>query len=155
MSKSALLALMIAILLPLVSYLILRTASDKAVVMPRKYLLDSVVTTVKDGKETDDSIWHTTSDIRLINQLGDTVNLYSKRGKIIVIDFFFTSCRSICPFLTRNMAKMQQSFARGGDVRNKIDTSIVQFISFTIDPERDSVSVLKTGLGLILITGGC
>jgi len=134
---------MIAILIPAVSYILLKTASDHAVVMPRKYLLDSVVTVVKNGKQEDDSIWHVTKNIRLINQLGDTVHLYDKQGKIIVMNFFFTSCRSICPMLTHNMVKMQQSFMNGGEVRNKIDTSIVQFISMSIDPERDSVSVLK------------
>lgn len=41
------------------------------------------------------------------------------------------------------MARLQQSFIKGGDVRNKIDTSIVQFLSFTVDPDRDSVPVLK------------
>jgi protein SCO1/2 len=41
------------------------------------------------------------------------------------------------------MAKMQQSFFKGGDTKNKIDTSVVQLLSFSIDPERDSVSVLK------------
>jgi protein SCO1/2 len=143
MSKKALMALMIAILLPLTGYFILRAASDSAVVMPRKFLLDSVVTKIEKGKEVSDSIWHKTSDIKLINQSGDTVNLYSKQGKIIVLNFFFTSCRSICPRLTQNMVKLQQSFTKGGEVRNKVDTSIVQFISFTIDPERDSVSVLK------------
>jgi len=134
---------MIAILIPAVSYILLKTASDHAVVMPRKYLLDSVVTVVKNGKQEDDSIWHVTKNIRLINQLGDTVHLYDRQGKIIVLNFFFTSCRSICPMLTHNMVKMQQSFMNGGEVRNKIDTSIVQFISMSIDPERDSVSVLK------------
>ena len=144
MSKKALLALMIAVLLPVVCYLILQTFSEKAVVMPRKFLLDSVITSVRNGKEIQDSIWHKTSDIKLINQLGDTVNLYSKQGKIIVLDFFFTSCRSICPHLTSNMVRLQQSFAKGGDVRNRIDTSIVQFVSMSIDPERDSVPVLKS-----------
>ena len=143
MSKKAILALMIAILIPAVSYILLKTASDHAVVMPRKYLLDSVVSVVKNGKQENDSIWHVTKNIRLINQLGDTVNLYDKQGKIIVMNFFFTSCRSICPMLTHNMVKMQQSFMNGGEVRNKIDTSIVQFISMSIDPERDSVLVLK------------
>ena len=143
MSKKALLALMIAVLLPVLCYLILQTFSEKAVVMPRKFLLDSVITTVRNGKEMQDSIWHKTSDITLINQSGDTVHLYSKQGKIIVLDFFFTSCRSICPHLTSNMVRLQQSFTKGGDVRNKIDTSIVQFVSMSIDPERDSVPVLK------------
>jgi len=143
MNKKALLALSIAILIPVFSYLILRNASDSAVIMPRRFLLDSAVTSVKNGKEVTDSFWHKTANIRLVNQLGDTVSLYDKPGKIIVIDFFFTSCRSICPRLTRNMVKLQRSFIKGGDTRNKIDTSVVQFVSFTIDAERDSVPVLK------------
>ena len=41
------------------------------------------------------------------------------------------------------MKKLQQSFAKGGNTREKIDSSVVQFISLSIDPERDSVPVLK------------
>lgn len=143
MNKKSLLGLSVAILLPVFCYLILKFASDRAVDMPRKYLLDTVVTRVEKGKMISDSIWHTTANIHLQNQLGDTVSLYDRPGKVIVADFFFTHCGGICPKLTANMAKLQQSFIRGGDTRNKIDTSIVQFISFSIDPERDSVPVLK------------
>lgn len=143
MNKKALLGLSVAVLLPVFCYLALKYASDNAVDMPRKYLLDTVVTRVEKGKMISDSIWHTTANIHLQNQLGDSVSLYDKPGKIIVADFFFTHCGSICPKLTANMAKLQQSFIRGGDTRNKIDTSIVQFVSFTIDPNRDSVPVLK------------
>ena len=130
-------------LLPILCYLALKYASENAVDMPRKYLLDTVVTRVDKGKMITDSIWHTTANIHLKNQLGDSVSLYDKPGKIIVADFFFTSCRSICPRLTANMAKLQQSFIKGGDLRKKIDSSIVQFISFSVDPAHDSVSVLK------------
>jgi protein SCO1/2 len=143
MNKKALAGLAVALLLPVCCYLILKYASETAVDMPRKYLLDTVVTRIDKGKEITDSIWHTTANIRLQNQLGDTVSLYDKKGKIIVADFFFTHCGSICPKLTANMVKLQQSFIRGGDTRKKIDTSIVQFISFTVDPERDSVQALK------------
>lgn len=143
MNKKALLGLTVALLVPVLCYLVLKYKSDKAVDMPRKYLLDTVVTRVEKGKEISDTIWHVTKDIRLVNQLGDSVNLFAKKGRIIVADFFFTSCGSICPRLTRNMAKLQQSFIRGGDLRNKIDTSIVQFVSFSVDPERDSVATLK------------
>ena len=143
MNRKALYGLAVALLLPLCCYLVLKYASDNAVDMPRKYLLDTVVQRVEKGKMITDSIWHTTANIRLQNQLGDTVGLYDKKGKIIVADFFFTHCGSICPKLTANMAKLQQSFIRGGDTRKKIDTSIVQFISFSVDPERDSVSVMK------------
>jgi protein SCO1/2 len=143
MSKKALFALSIAILIPLISYLFVKYASERAVTMPRKFLLDSVATRVENGKTITDSIWHITKDIRVVNQLGDSVNLYDIQHKIIVADFFFTSCRSICPRLTANMAKMQQSFLRGGDPRRTVDSTIVQFLSFSVDPERDSVPVLK------------
>ncbi len=143
MNKKALSSLAIALLLPVLCYLALRYASDNAVEMPRHYLVDTVVTRINKGKEITDTIWHKTANIHLKNQLGDSVSLYDRPGKIIVADFFFTSCRSICPRLTANMAKLQQSFIKGGDLRKKVDSSIVQFISFSVDPDHDSVSVLK------------
>lgn len=143
MNKKALLALCIAIMIPVGSYLIMKYASTDAVIVPRHLLLDTTITRVENGKEETDSIWHITKNIRLVNQLGDTVGLYDVPGKIIVADFFFTSCGSICPTLTANMLKLQRSFNKGGESRNKIDTSVVQFLSFTVDPERDSVERLK------------
>jgi protein SCO1 len=143
MDKKALLAICIAILIPLVSYVLVKTASEKAIVMPKHYLPDSVINSVSEGKITTDTIWHKVANIKLVNQLGDTINLHDIKGKVIVADFFFTSCAYICPKLTQNMARLQQSFLKGGDPMHKIDTSIVQFISFTIDPERDSVTRLK------------
>ena len=144
MSKKSLYGLFIALIIPLICYLWLKSASDSAVTMPKHYAIDTVIESVVKGKIQTDTIWHTTKDIRLVNQLGDTVNLYDQKGKIIIIDLFFTSCGSICPKLTRNMAKLQQSFLRGGDTRKKVvDSSIVQFISISVDPDRDSVSVLR------------
>lgn len=144
MQKKSLIGLAVAVLLPVFCYLVLKYASDNSVEMPRKLLMDSVVNRIDKGKMVSDTIWHTTSNIHLQNQLGDTVSLYDKPGKILVVDFFFTHCGGICPRLTTNMAKLQQSFLKGGDIRKKVDTSIVQFISFSIDPERDSVPVLKS-----------
>jgi len=143
MNKKARLGLAIALLLPVVCYLVLKYATDHVVDIPRHYLMDTVVTSEKNGRISNDTVWHTTKNIRLVNQLGDTVSLYDKPGKVIVADFFFTHCAGICPRLTKNMSALQQSFIRGGDLRKKIDTSIVQFISFSIDPEHDSVHVLK------------
>jgi len=144
MSKKSVYGLIIALLIPVLCYLWLKQASDTAVVMPRHYLLDTVVDRVVKGKQQTDSIWHTTKDIRLVNQMGDTVNLYDQKGKIIILDFFFTSCGSICPKLTHNMVKLQQAFIRGGDTRKKqVDTTIVQFMSMSVDPVRDSVPVLR------------
>lgn len=144
MNKKAFLALLIAVFIPIFSYLVLKSTSESAVTVPKKYFFDTVVTKEENGKIKTDTFWHKTANFQLVNQLGDTVHLYDIKGKAIVIDLFFTSCGSICPQLTRSMAKMQQSFIRGGNTRRKIDTSVVQFISLSIDPERDSVPVLKS-----------
>jgi protein SCO1/2 len=143
MTKKALVAVAIAVLIPLASYLWLKQASDNATVMPAHYLPDTVINHVEKGQMINDTVWHRVANFHLVNQLGDTVSLYDLQGKLIVMDFFFTSCGSICPLLTKNMLTMQRSFARGGDVMSAPDSSIVQFISFSIDPETDSVAKLK------------
>lgn len=143
MSKKSIYGLFIALVIPIACYLWLKSSSDTAVIMPRHYLLDSVIEQVVDGKQKSDSIWHKTKNIELVNQLGDTVHLYDQQGKIIILDLFFTSCGSICPKLTSNMSRLQQSFTRGGDTRKKVDTSIVHFMSLSVDPNRDSVPVLR------------
>lgn len=143
MNKKGLIAVCIAVLIPLVCYLVLKQASDTAVNIPRHYLPEKITDTVIGGKMTSDTVWHTVEDIKLVNQLGDTVHLKDIQGKAIVMDFFFTSCGSICPKMTANMAKMQRSFKEGGDVMQKLDTSVVHFVSFTVDPETDTVARLK------------
>jgi protein SCO1 len=143
MNKKALLALCIALLIPLACYFVLKMSSDGAIVMPRKYYADSILTNTVNGKTTTDTVWHQVSNIHLVNQLGDTVGLYDIKNRIIVADFFFTRCPSICPYMTKNMARLQRSFAHHNEGRRVIDSSIVQFLSFSIDPERDSVAALK------------
>ena len=136
------LSLCIVALLPVVSYLIVKSASDDAVVMPRHYFPDSVINKIVDGKTVTDTVWHRLDNISLINQLGDTVFLDDINGSIIIADFFFTRCPSICPTLTKNMKELQDAM-KMKDYRRKIDSSYVRFISFSVDPERDSVAALK------------
>ena len=88
MNKKALYAVLLAILLPLVSYYIVRKKSETAVTMPRHYLPDSLVTKTKNGKRVTDTAWHQLSNFSLVNQEGKPVTLDSLHGKIIVADFF-------------------------------------------------------------------
>ncbi len=143
MSKKALIAIFIAMVIPLIGYFMVKSLSEVAVVMPKHFYIDSIVSKTVDGKTSIDTVWHRTENIRLVNQLGDTVNLYDIQNKVIVADFFFTRCPSICPTMTKNMARLQQSFSHYNEGRKVIDSSIVRFVSFTIDPERDSVEALK------------
>jgi protein SCO1/2 len=56
------------------------------------------------------------------------------KNKIVVADFFFTRCPSICPKMTNSMLRVQESF--------KDDDAIILW-SFTVDPEGDTPEVLK------------
>ena len=103
--------------------------------MPHHYFYDSVTVQDKNGKISTDTVWHHVKNISFTNQLGKQVSLDDLRGKIIVIDFFFSHCPTICPGLARNMKKLQDSFVK--------NDSIVQFISISVDPEHDSVPQLR------------
>lgn len=149
MSKKAWLAICIAVVVPLMFYGIARTYG---VDMPRRYFYDSVTTKIKDGKEVTDTVWHKVANVRLVNQLGDTVSLLgstpsldSLRGKVVLIDFFFTHCASICPILTRNMRHLQDAlkFSDKAKMADGTDTNFVQFLSLTVDPAHDSAPVLR------------
>lgn len=135
MSKKAILALLVAVGIPVVSYLIVKYASEGSVDMPRRYFYDSVVQKTESGKRIKDTLWHKVSNFSFTNQLGQTAHADDAKGKILVVDYFFTRCPNPCPILTKNMKKMQDAFLK--------TDSLVQFISFSVDPERDSVEVLK------------
>lgn len=135
MTKKALLALSMAILLPLTGYLLLGYYGNRDVVMPRRYFYDDVKTVVKNGETTYDTVWHHVKNIQLTNQLNQQVSLDDLDGKIIVLSFFFTRCPTICPKLGASMKKLQNSFPD--------NDSIVQFISMTVDPKHDSVPQLR------------
>lgn len=69
----------------------------------------------------------------LLNQLGDTITEGEVQGDLLVVDFFFTRCATICPMLTSNMKKVQDVFAAQSGVR---------LLSHSVTPVADSVSVL-------------
>jgi protein SCO1 len=141
-NRNAILGLCLAILLPVICYWVVKEYSYGAVGMPRRFYADTVINTVVDGKEQTDTVWHKVANVQLTNQLGKTVSLDELKGKVIVADFFFTHCPSICPTLTRNMKRIQDAM-KLKDQLNLNDTSFVQLLSFSVDPERDSAVQLK------------
>lgn len=133
---------MITLIIPVVCYFVMKNVGEGAVNMPRRYFDDSVVTTEKKGKIVTDTVWHKVRNFTLTDQLGKPFVFDSLRGKIVVVNAFFTRCPNICPGLTRNIRRLQKSYE---EPKNKkfTDTSSVSFISLSIDPERDSVYELK------------
>lgn len=149
MNKKALYGILIALIIPLVAYLIMRTVHTTA--PPNRVFVDSVTTKISKGKEVTDTVWNRVPDFSLTNQLGQKVSwkdlMYQKNdstieGKIVVIDFFFTHCPTICPTMTRNMKLLRDHIKSNNPVGDR-EANFVQFLSVSVDPERDSVPQLK------------
>jgi protein SCO1/2 len=144
LSKKALYAIIVAVIIPLAIFLYVNSLPKAKI--PKPVFADSVRSVIKNGKQVNDTFWHRLPDFTLTNQLGQQVSLsdvsLSDSGKIIVADFFFTHCPTICPPMTRSMKKLQAGIKKAVDVGDKAP-DIVQFLSFSIDPERDSVPALK------------
>lgn len=81
-----------------------------------------------------DTIYHTIPDISLTDQDSQVLKISSFGDKIILADFFFTSCPSICPRVQKEMLRLYD--------RYKEDDRVL-LISHTIDQRNDSVAVLK------------
>jgi len=80
------------------------------------------------------SKYHTISDFSFTNQNGKSITQKDYERKIYVADFFFTSCKSICPKMTTNLVEVQKAFLHNPKVK---------LLSFSVMPDVDSVSVLK------------
>lgn len=73
-------------------------------------------------------------DFKLTERSGKDIKLADLRGKIWIADFIYTTCTDTCPLQTAAMAKLQKEFAA---------KTMVQFVSVSVDPERDTPQVLS------------
>lgn len=80
-----------------------------------------------------DTIFHTVQAFKFVNQLGDSITEKSVEGTNYVVEYFFTTCKSICPIMNKNMMKVSEKIK--GDKGFKI-------LSHTVKPEEDSVPAM-------------
>jgi protein SCO1/2 len=78
---------------------------------------------------------HIVPEFEFTNQLGETISSEEIADQIWVVDFFFTSCPTICPKMTRNLQSVHDI------IRNEED---IKILSFTVDPKRDTPERLKS-----------
>lgn len=144
MNKKALIGILLAFILPVTIFFYIDSLPKAAI--PRPLFYDSVGATIKKGKKIDDTAWQHLPNFTLTNQLGQKVSFsdisLSDSGKITVVDFFFTHCPTICPGMTLKMKWLQNTVQKGVRVGDNT-ADYVQFLSISIDPERDSVTALK------------
>jgi protein SCO1/2 len=141
-NKTALYGLLLALLLPLAGYFIVRQYSKDVTPMPHRYFPDTVLTHTVNGKQETDTVWHQVPDFNFTNQLGKQVGWKDLEGKVVVAGFFFTHCPTICPTMTTNMKRLQDGITSGQRVGDQ-QAQFLHLLSFSVDPDRDSVEALK------------
>jgi protein SCO1/2 len=77
---------------------------------------------------------HKVEAFAFTNQDGKTVTQEDVKGKIYVVEYFFTTCKGICPKMNENMTKVYETFRGNDDVK---------ILSHTVDPLEDSVPTMK------------
>lgn len=92
-------------------------------------------TTLIDGKIKIDTIFHTIPSFSLINQNGETINQSVVDGKVYVVDYFFTTCQSICPIMSKQLDRVYK------------EQKDIMILSHTVDPETDKPAALKEYAG--------
>lgn len=80
-----------------------------------------------------DTVYHTIADFSFVDQDSAVVTNNTFKNKIYVADFFFTSCRTICPLMKTQMLRVYDSIEHDPEVL---------LLSHTIDPEYDTVGLL-------------
>jgi len=86
------------------------------------------------GKSIPDTLYHSIGDFNLTDQDGKPVSLKTFDDKIIVVNFFYTNCPTICNQVNQNISKLTAEY-----VNNKM----TRFVTITVDPKRDSVAAIK------------
>jgi protein SCO1/2 len=93
----------------------------------------AITKTVNEQTVTD-TVYHTIPEFRFVDQDRAVVTQATFEGKIYVADFFFTTCPTICPLMRTQLLRVYEKFK---------DNPQVGILSHSIDPEHDSVPVLK------------
>ncbi|MGB7394013.1 MAG: SCO family protein [Pricia sp.] len=110
-------------------YNALQPEKTLAVYQPSMVNAELVDSTLQDVRK-----YHTVANFSLTNQNGETITQDDYKGKIYVADFFFTTCPTICPIMTKNMVDIQRRIK---------DDSDVMLLSHSVTPQIDSVAQLK------------
>lgn len=94
----------------------------------------TVVEKEVEGELVSDTLYYKIPPFQFTTQDNELLSSKDMLGKIYVANFFFSSCPTICPAMNYNLQQVQDRF---------IGYEYIDFLSFTVDPEHDTVEVLK------------
>lgn len=119
----------LSIIIILSFYSVLKPKKVLPIYQPAQVSVELVDTTIQHQKK-----YHKIADFSLINQNGETITQKDYENKIYVADFFFTTCQTICPIMTKNMYEVQKHFLTDNEV---------MLLSHSVTPEIDTVEKLQ------------
>lgn len=133
MSTKRVLILGLLILAPILAFIFISTFGEHHFTLktyfPEVDDTGEVITTAEG-----DTIFKKIPDFQLVSQKGETFTKEDLKGKIYVADFFFATCPGICKKMSSQLVRVQEAFQ---------DEPNVEILSFTVNPEHDSVEVLQ------------
>ena len=121
--------LIVSVIIISIFYSILKPKKVLPIYQPTQVSTELVDSTIQHKKK-----YHKIADFSLINQNGETITQENYKDKIYVADFFFTTCKTICPIMTKNMHIIQKEI---------ITDNEVMLLSHSVTPEIDTVAQLK------------
>jgi protein SCO1 len=93
-----------------------------------------VMTQITDMAKPQLPVLNTVMPFSFTRQDGQQISNKDVLGKTVIVEYFFTTCKGICPKMNRNMAKIHEQFKGEKDFL---------ILSHTVDPDTDSVPTLK------------
>ncbi|WP_026955490.1 SCO family protein [Algoriphagus vanfongensis] len=126
------LVLVCILLIPVLIFMFLRGFGENKYDLPVFY--QNGVDNPFQECQFEDSAQHYIPEFAFTNQEGKTIGRKEMEGKITIVDFFFTSCPSICPLMSKEMERVNDMFR---------DNPEVQIMSISIDPEYDTPEILQ------------
>lgn len=133
MSAKRVLILGLLILAPILAFIFISTFGEHHFTL-KTYFPETDETGEIVTNAAGDTIFKQIPGFQLTSQQGETFTKEDLDNKIYVADFFFATCPDICKDMSSQLVRVQEAF--------KNDTT-VQIVSFTVNPEHDSVSVLQ------------
>lgn len=119
----------LSVIIITIFYNLLKVDRQLPIYQPASVNAELVDSTIQHQK-----ISHKIADFSLTNQNGEIITQESYKDKIYVADFFFTTCQTICPIMTKNMHEIQKEF---------ITDNEIMMLSYSVTPDIDTVAQLK------------
>ncbi len=120
-------------------FIIVGVAITYQFVVPREEALPIINPVDLEGEMVDPELLrvgfgHTIGSFSFTNQDGKTITEKEVEGKVYVAEYFFTTCKSICPIMNKQMQRVYKAFS---------DEDSFKILSYTVDPATDTVEQMK------------